>query len=438
MKYLFLILCSVLFLTSTSFCQQKKPTVVVIDFNVITGASQNDAQILTVQFISSLSQTDMFRVLQRSDMEAILKEQNFSRSDLVDNNVAVKFGKMVAAEKIITGDLGKLGQTYTLTLNLITVETGEIEKSINDKYKGDIDGMLDLVSSMAQKISGVQSKQELSQQSTSTNIDEGPQLDVSLNQNRYAVIIGIEQYKTAPNADFAANDANAFKVYAAKAFGVPEENIYFKVNENATKVEFDKIFSQNGWLAKRTKNNPDAEVIVFYSGHGSPDIDSKEAYLIAYDSDPNYAGATGYKLSDIYSNITAMKIKKSVFFLDACFSGVSYRGEKQQTLTAVKGITLVPKIPKAPRGMTVFSASQDNQYSTIYPDKKHGLFTYYLFAAIKDPETDINHDNKLSANEIFSYINKKIVSTAVQLDKEQNPTLQTENPDQMLIELKKK
>jgi len=40
----------------------------------------------------------------------------------------------------------------------------------------------------------------------------------------------------------------------------------------------------------------EVKVIIFYSGHGVPDIKTREPYLVPFDADPNYVGATGYAL----------------------------------------------------------------------------------------------------------------------------------------------
>ena len=43
--------------------------------------------------------------------------------------------------------------------------------------------------------------------------------------------------------DVAVNDADIFREYLIKRFGLNRENIYLRLDEQATKGEFDKVFS---------------------------------------------------------------------------------------------------------------------------------------------------------------------------------------------------
>ncbi|MDP8321894.1 MAG: hypothetical protein RAO94_06050, partial [Candidatus Stygibacter australis] len=101
-----------------------------------------------------------------------------------------------------------------------------------------------------------------------------------INKKRYAIIIGIENYsKKLPDTRYANQDAIMVKEYAEKALGIQEENILFRLNEQATKSEFDKVFGKNGWIDKRVITG-DEEIYFYYSGHGIPSIKEKETYLV--------------------------------------------------------------------------------------------------------------------------------------------------------------
>ena len=52
--------------------------------------------------------------------------------------------------------------------------------------------------------------------------------------NSWAVIIGIDQYKTAPGLQYAVNDARSIAA-ALPALGFPKENIFLQLNEKATR-----------------------------------------------------------------------------------------------------------------------------------------------------------------------------------------------------------
>lgn len=139
--------------------QEKKVTVAVLDFRTHTIMKREEVVALTNKFRASLGETKKFTLLERSDMEAILKEQDFSLSDVCNTaECAVQVGQLLAAEKIITGDLGKVGQSYTVTVRIIDVSTGKVEQTASEEYKGASEGLIKTFDVLAQKLTGIYRK----------------------------------------------------------------------------------------------------------------------------------------------------------------------------------------------------------------------------------------------------------------------------------------
>ena len=139
------------------------------------------------------------------------------------------------------------------------------------------------------------------------------------NPNRYALIIGNEDYSSHQidltseiNVDFARNDACAFKEYALNTLGIPEKNIIFLLD--ATTGQINQSISKLNLIIKNTQGNGD--VFVYYAGHGLPDEATKEAYLMPVDLDGKNA-RDGIKLKDLYSRLTEFPSKKVTVFIDA-------------------------------------------------------------------------------------------------------------------------
>ncbi len=105
---------------------------------------------LTKRFRDMLVQTDVFNVLERDKMDNILKEQDFILSDNCNSaECAVQVGQLLGVESVITGDIGKIGNTWTVSLRLVDMTTGKIEKTETMDYQGDIDGLLDVMRQIA-------------------------------------------------------------------------------------------------------------------------------------------------------------------------------------------------------------------------------------------------------------------------------------------------
>lgn len=254
----------------------------------------------------------------------------------------------------------------------------------------------------------------------SIDVDNVPFSAKRGNPDAFAVIVGIEEYKYAPVAEFANRDAMIFYEYAKKVLCIPERNIYIRTNEDATKGEFDKIFGSDGWLERRIKK--ESKIYIYYSGHGSPDVKTHKPYIIPYDIDPNYA-KTAVSLESIYSSLSRLESKSITIFLDACFSGEA-RNQKM-ILSSVRPLRVVPILENAPFGLTIFTASSGSQMASAYEEKKHGLFTYFLLKGLKG-EGDKDGDRKIRAFELFEFIKGNVESKAIYMDREQTPEFQGE------------
>lgn len=109
------------------------------------GMSKEEALTLTKNLRSALVQSERFQVVSRADMQKILKEQEFQRSDACnDTQCLVEMGKALAVQKIVGGSAGQAGGVYSLTLRVVDVETGKIEATV---FK-DIENVRDLLSSI--------------------------------------------------------------------------------------------------------------------------------------------------------------------------------------------------------------------------------------------------------------------------------------------------
>jgi len=258
------------------------------------------------------------------------------------------------------------------------------------------------------------------------DVDKVPSTSITKKENAICLIFGIEEYKNAPKVSFALRDAQVFYEYAKKVLGIKEKNIYLKINEDATKGEFDKIFSEE-WMRKRCDNN--SEIIIYFSGHGSPDIEKREVYLIPYDIDPNYPKA-GVSLNNLISFLENLNIKSVVIFIDACFSGRTREGD---LLVAGARQLVDIKIAKKSEKISLFTSSSGVQISSSYPEKRHGLFTYYLLKGLGG-DADLDRNKVIYLSELGRYIRDKVSEKAREMDREQTPEFS--GPDREFIRLR--
>ena len=275
---------------------------------------------------------------------------------------------------------------------------------------------------------------------SSAQVASAPALSIDVEQDipvrgksknhRWGVIFGIETYRNVPPVRFAKRDAETMYDYFTKVLGIPSENIYKKTNEEAGLSEFKTVFDPKGWLSKNA-GAKDSEIYIYFSGHGVPTPDGKQAYLLPFDGNPNYAANTAYDLEQLYGNLGAIKAKSITLFLDSCFSGANRDNEIILADARPVFPSAAPKLTEA--HLAVFSAASGAQISSAWAEKQHGLFSYFLMKGLKG-EADANHDNKVTQSELNEYLGSQVSSQARRMGREQEPGLQSGDATRVMVQ----
>lgn len=117
------------------------------------GLSADEILTISDNLRTSLIESRYFKVISRTDMNRILEEQKFQRSNLVNETLYVaQMGKILAVPKIVVGSVGKIGRTYSIVLRLVDVETSTIECSVAEDVKGEVDKLLSVVRNLGRKL----------------------------------------------------------------------------------------------------------------------------------------------------------------------------------------------------------------------------------------------------------------------------------------------
>lgn len=83
-----------------------------------------------------------YRWLERGRIKEVLDEQKFQASGCTDQSCAVEMGQLLGARKMVTGSLSKTGGTYNLTLSVIDIETGLVDKNASEVCPDCTEGQL--------------------------------------------------------------------------------------------------------------------------------------------------------------------------------------------------------------------------------------------------------------------------------------------------------
>lgn len=123
----------------SKFSLRRLPNVAVLSFTG-DGIQARDLAAVTNRFEIELLASDSFKIIERRNIDRILREQGFQQSGACDNSeCSVELGKLLSVDGIYTGEVGKVGKTWTLSVKRTDVGTGQTIFS----HVMDIDGGLE-------------------------------------------------------------------------------------------------------------------------------------------------------------------------------------------------------------------------------------------------------------------------------------------------------
>jgi len=225
------------------------------------------------------------------------------------------------------------------------------------------------------------------------------------NPNAVALVFAISEYanQNVPKVEYAKRDAQFVREYLIKTLGYDAKNILPQNSDELMTVGTMKTLLRNK-LPSYLKKDGSSELFIYYTGHGAPSTQTNEPFFVPYDCDPNYvSNDNAYNMNDFYADIAKLNAKKKFVVVDACFSGQAGNG---QTLVknASPALLKVKNVLLADENAVLFQSSSAEQVSNWYPEKKHGMFTYFFLKGLQG-SADKNNDGTITAEELENFVN---------------------------------
>jgi hypothetical protein len=130
MKKIFLIIIALLTLNvGSASAQDEKIRVAVFDPTSPGTDIDEGSKIAIRELISSVFvNTGKYTIVERSLLEKVMKEQEFSNSGAVDDSQATEVGKLTGANKVILSVVTLVGERNMLSIKIINVQTATIDQ----------------------------------------------------------------------------------------------------------------------------------------------------------------------------------------------------------------------------------------------------------------------------------------------------------------------
>jgi len=150
--------CVVCMCVAQSFARDTtavKKNIAIMTLKNGSGVGVGEAELITDRLGTELFQTGMVNVMERNQMNDILKEQGFQQSGACTEKAClVEMGQLLGVELLISGSLGKLGSLFLINLRAIDVRTGQIVRVVSEDIKGSIEDAVSRLGAIAAKLVG--------------------------------------------------------------------------------------------------------------------------------------------------------------------------------------------------------------------------------------------------------------------------------------------
>ena len=386
-----------------------KPEIRVVDERVVSesGAVQRKKKVTLTTLIQNVGQGEA----QSVNVSFVLPDNVFPSSELsfAFPNMKPNEQKQINFEFLINDRY--VSNTVPIKINL-GEKYGKFaqSKTVNVTIDSKTDKQIISIASNAKD-----QTTEITQGSLTSDVDKDIPVNSFKNSNRYALVIGNEDYSSRnsglnseSNVAFAVVDAQIFSEYAVNTLGVPRENLQLLINATGGEM--------NSQIEKFTKllnlSNGKGELIFYYAGHGLPDEATNIPYIVPVDGNYGNLTKSGVNLYDMYNSFGSTNASQVLVFMDACFSG----GARDAGLVAARALKIKPKKGELIGNIVVFAATSAEQAAMPYNDKRHGLFTYFLLKKIKESK------GQTPLGELGDFVTNSVAKQSLLVNqKEQSP-----------------
>jgi len=251
------------------------------------GIENSTINIISNRLRSELINTGVFRVMERNEMENVLKEQGFQKTGACNEaSCLVEVGQILGVDRMVAGSVGRVESFFTIDLRIINVATGEILYTVNEDFEGTIKDVISIAIRNASKKLALGAGVEVKKAAMI-----GKKGDLYIESNQDAAMVEIDGKQIPGETPLTL-----------KGFDAGEHRIVVRKDE---------------WYGVKTINlNPDdllKIMIPMEKGKGSIKIFTNEIGANVF-LDGNEVGQTPIKVDNVTAGEHIIDIKKNGFF----------------------------------------------------------------------------------------------------------------------------
>jgi len=244
----------------------------------------------------------------------------------------------------------------------------------------------------------------------------GAALPLSPLQTRWAVVIGIGKYESQdiPGLRYTVADAESIYQTLIGRAGFQKDHVLLLTDKTERKPTLRNIRWALGTFLSRSAQRDDT-VLIFFAGHGAPEIDPRglerdglAKYLIPADADPDDLYSSALPMDELQTIFGRIEAERVVAFLDACYSGAAggRTFQSKKTRSGQVDDLFLDRLTRS-KGRAIITASRPSEVSIELSALGHGLFSYYLVEGLNGAG-DLNHDGIVTIQELYEYLEQQV------------------------------
>jgi uncharacterized caspase-like protein len=244
--------------------------------------------------------------------------------------------------------------------------------------------------------------------------------------NAHALVIGVSQYqhiRPLPRVADAEDLAGVLRDPAA--CGYDPANVTLLQESAATRA---RILDELDQLARRT--NPDATVLVYFSGHGGRSPEGGDSYLLPIDGAwgaEARLGATAISSQRFSDKLGAIAARRLLVLLDCCHAaGLAQAKDVASEWVAGLADDALGRLA-AGRGRVVMAAARGDGLAYVLGGARHGLFTEHLIAGLRGAAGRAG--GFVRVLDLYDHVQRNVVAR----QPAQRPVLKTELEDNFAV-----
>jgi peptidoglycan/xylan/chitin deacetylase (PgdA/CDA1 family)/uncharacterized caspase-like protein/Flp pilus assembly protein TadD len=233
-----------------------------------------------------------------------------------------------------------------------------------------------------------------------------------LYRDSWAVIIGINAYKSWPRLAYAVNDARAVRDTLEKKYGFAPDHVTTLLDGDATREKILAALGDN--LADTKKVSHDDRVFVFFAGHGVTrklPNGKNQGYIVPVDAAAQNYQSQAISMTNFQDASDAIAAKHVFFVMDACYGGLALTrggggaatGDRRQYLA---------EITRRQAREVLTAGGADEQVADNGPGG-HSIFTWTLLQGLEG-KADLDADGAITATELATYVGPSVSSLSRQ------------------------